>query len=117
MRSMIIHEMDSGYVRYSEQLGFKKSTSMSYAKRNAILPQFTGLNLYFNALIGETAILEMIFGWPGVGRTMFDAVFSLDYPLIFGVFIVILVIVILGNFLIDTLYGFLDPRIRAGGKR
>jgi peptide/nickel transport system permease protein len=73
--------------------------------------------LYFNALLGETAILEIIFGWPGIGRTMFDAVFSLDYTLIFGVFIVIMIIVIFGNFLIDVLYGFIDPRIRAGGKR
>ena len=76
MRSMVIHEMDSGYVRYGEQLGFRKSKLMSYAERNAILPQFTGLNLLFNALIGETAILEIIFGWPGIGKMMFDAVWS-----------------------------------------
>ena len=117
MRSMVIHEMDSGYVRYGEQLGFRKSKLMSYAERNAILPQFTGLNLLFNALIGETAILEVIFGWPGVGRMMFDAVLSNDYPLIFGGFLVVMVVVILGNFLIDILYGFIDPRIRVGRGR
>jgi peptide/nickel transport system permease protein len=114
MRSMVIHEMDSGYVRYGEQLGFRKSRLMSYAERNAILPQFTGLNLLFNALIGETAILEIIFGWPGIGRMMYDAVLSNDYPLIFGGFFIIMVVVIFGNFLIDILYGFIDPRIRTG---
>jgi peptide/nickel transport system permease protein len=117
MRSMVIHEMDSGYVRYGEQLGFRKSKLMSYAERNAILPQFTGLNLLFNALIGETAILEVIFGWPGIGRMMYDAVLSNDYPLIFGGFLVVMVVVILGNFLIDILYGFIDPRIRTGSGR
>jgi peptide/nickel transport system permease protein len=114
MRSMVIHEMDSGYVRYGEQLGFRKSKLMSYAERNAILPQFTGLNLLFSALIGETAVLEIIFGWPGIGRMMFDAVLSSDYPLIFGGFLITMVVVIIGNFLIDILYGFIDPRIRTG---
>jgi peptide/nickel transport system permease protein len=114
MRSMIIHEMDSGYVRYSEQLGFRKNKLMSYAKRNAILPQFTGINLYLNALIGETIIIEIIFGWPGIGRLMYDAVMSKDSPLILGCFLVIMVVVIFGNFLVDILYAFMDPRIRTG---
>jgi peptide/nickel transport system permease protein len=117
MRSMMIHEMDSGYVRYSEQLGFRKKKSMSYAQRNAILPQFTGINLYLNALIGETAIIEIIFGWPGIGRLMYDAVLSKNCPVIIGCFLIIMVIVILGNFLVDILYGFIDPRIRTGGGR
>ncbi|MGA3192202.1 MAG: ABC transporter permease [Candidatus Bathyarchaeia archaeon] len=117
MRSMIIHEMDSGYVRYGEQLGFTKNKLMSYAERNAILPQVTGLNLQFNALIGETAILEIIFGWPGIGKMMFDAVGADDYMLLFGGFMVLMVVAILGNFLIDILYGFIDPRIRTGRGR
>lgn len=114
MRSMVIHEMDSGYVRYSEQLGFRKKKAMSYAKRNAILPQFTGINLYLNALIGETAIIEIIFGWPGIGRLLYDSVLSKNCPVIIGCFLVIMVVVIFGNFLVDILYGFVDPRIRIG---
>jgi len=114
MRSMMIHELDSGYVRYGKQLGFREKKLMSYAKRNAILPQLTGLNLYFNALIGETAILEIIFGWPGIGKLMFDAVMNVDYPLLFGSFLVTMGVVIFGNFLIDIVYGLIDPRIRTG---
>jgi peptide/nickel transport system permease protein len=114
MRSMVIHEMDAGYVRYSDQLGFRKSKCMAYAKRNAMLPQFTGLNLYLNAIIGETVVIENVFGWPGVGRLLYDAASSRDYPLIIGVFLVILVVVVLGNFIIDILYGLVDPRIRIG---
>jgi len=114
MRSMVIYEMDSGYVRYSDQLGFRKSKSMAYAKRNAILPQFTGINLYLNALIGETTIIENIFGWPGIGRLLVDSVMTSNFPMITGCFLVIMVVVIFGNFLIDILYGFVDPRIRIG---
>jgi peptide/nickel transport system permease protein len=114
MRAMTIHEMDSGYVRYSDQLGFRKSKSMSYAQRNAILPQFTGINLYFNALIGETAVIEIIFGWPGLGKLLYDAVVSYDSATILGCFMVLMIVVIVGNFLVDILYGFVDPRIRIG---
>ncbi len=114
MRAMMIHEMDSGYVRYGRQLGFKEERLMSYSKRNAILPQLTGLNLYFNTLVGETLILEVIFGWQGIGRLLYDAVMNVDYPLLLGGFIDTIIIVILGNFLIDILYGIIDPRIRTG---
>lgn len=112
MRSMVLHEMDSGYVRYSEQLGFKKNKSISYAKRDAILHQFTGLNLYFTALVGETVILEVILGWPGIGKLMFNYILQDEYPVIQGTFLIMMIVAILGNFLIDIAHGFIDPRIR-----
>jgi peptide/nickel transport system permease protein len=117
MRSMVTHEMDSGYVRYGEQLGFKGKKLMSYAERNAMLPQFTGLNLQLNNLVGESAIIEILFGWPGVGNLLYVAVSRVDYSLMMATFLVIITIVILGNFLIDILYGFIDPRVRTGQRR
>ncbi|MFX1482058.1 MAG: ABC transporter permease [Promethearchaeota archaeon] len=114
MRSMVTHERDSGYVRYGEQLGFKKRKLMSYTQRNAILPQLTGLNMVFNGIIGQTLVIEIVFGWPGLGLLLYNAVFNYDYPLIFGCFLVIIIIIVIGNFLIDILYGFIDPRIRTG---
>jgi peptide/nickel transport system permease protein len=114
MRSMVTHEMDSDYVRYGEQLGFKKRKLMSYTQRNAILPQLTGLNMVFNGIIGQTLVIEIVFGWPGLGLLLYNAVFNYDYPLIFGCFFVIIIIIVIGNFLIDILYGFIDPRIRTG---
>jgi peptide/nickel transport system permease protein len=114
MRSMVIHEMDSGYVRYADQLGFRKKKSMAYAQRNAILPQFTGINLYFNALMGETVVIENIFGWQGLGSLLIEASYNCDYPLAIGAIIAVIVVVVLGNFIVDILYGFVDPRIRLG---
>jgi peptide/nickel transport system permease protein len=114
MRSMVTHEMDSGYVRYAEQLGFRKGKLVSYTERNAILPQFTGLNLVLSGIIGNTLIIEIVFGWPGIGLLLFNSVGTLDYPVVFGCFLVIVLIIVIGNFLIDILYGFLDPRIRTG---
>ncbi len=114
MRSMILYEMDSDYILYSEQLGFKKDSLRRYAQRNAILPQFTGFNLVFSSLIGQTMITEIVFGWPGLGLLGYKAVLNLDFPLLLGVFMITVIVVLIGNFVVDILYGFLDPRIRTG---
>ncbi|MFX1282980.1 MAG: ABC transporter permease [Promethearchaeota archaeon] len=112
MRAMTLHEIDSSYISYAGHLGFRKKTLRKYAQRNAILPQFTLLNLRLNELIGETLIVEYVFLWPGIGNLYLKAIYARDYPLIMGVTIVILIIAILGNFLIDITYGFIDPRIK-----
>jgi len=114
MRSMTLYEMDSDYILYADRLGFRRSKLRSYIQRNAILPQFTSLNLMFNSLIGETLVLENVFGWPGIGLLSYKAVFALDFPLVMGCFMVTMIVVIFGNFLIDIAYGFIDPRIRTG---
>ncbi|MFX0181618.1 MAG: ABC transporter permease [Candidatus Hodarchaeota archaeon] len=114
MRAMTLYEMDSEYLLYSQQLGFKKGLLQGYAQRNAILPQLTGLNLRLNGLIGQTLIIEAIFGWPGLGSIALNAVNAQDYPLIVGTFMITLIVVVVGNFLVDITYGFIDPRIRTG---
>jgi peptide/nickel transport system permease protein len=114
MRSMTLYELDSGYILYARQLGFRMKKLMSYARRNAILPQFTGLNVNLNNLIGMTMIIEMVFRWDGVGLLALNAIRSRDYFLILGTFLVTMVVVVIGNFLVDIAYGFLDPRIRTG---
>jgi len=114
MRSMTLYELDSGYILYARQLGFRNKKLVSYAKRNAILPQFTGLNINLNNLIGMTMIIEIVFRWDGLGSLTLDAVLARDYFMMLGTFLVTMVVVILGNFLVDLAYAFLDPRIRAG---
>lgn len=114
MRAMMLYEKNSDYILYAKQLGFRKNKLRSYAQRNAILPQFTGLNLMFNVLVGATMIIEIVFGWPGIGLLTYNAVFNVDYPLILGCFLITMVVVLIGNFLIDIAYGFIDPRIRTG---
>jgi len=114
MRSMTLYELDSGYILYAKQLGFRKKKLASYAQRNAILPQFTGLNINLNNLIGMTMIIEMVFMWDGLGLLALDAVQARDYSMMLGTFLVTMVVVILGNFLVDIAYAFLDPRIRTG---
>lgn len=114
MRSMVTYERDADYVQYGRQLGFKDKKLMAYTERNAILPQFTGLNLVFSAIIGNTMIIEIVFNYPGIGYLLYNSILDLDFPTVFGCFYVVILIVVIGNFIIDILYGFLDPRIRTG---
>ncbi|UCG01839.1 MAG: ABC transporter permease [Candidatus Heimdallarchaeota archaeon] len=116
MRAMILYEMETSYINYARHSGFRNSTLRKYSQRNAILPQFTLLNMRLNELVGETLILENVLLWPGIGALYLDSILSRDYPLVTGITIVLLVIAIIGNFLIDVSYGLLDPRIRTGSK-
>ena len=114
--ALMTYEKAEDYISYGKKLGFRDSTLRKYASRNSILPQFTGLNLRFNGLIGATFITEIIFRFPGLGYTMIDAFKKFDYALVIGTFIVIILVVVIGNYIIDMCYGILDPRIRVGGK-
>jgi peptide/nickel transport system permease protein len=119
MRAMTLYEMESDYIQYSKQLGFKKSKLRKYSVRNAILPNFTWLPVVLSGLVGQTLLVELIFGYPGLGSLAYKAVFNLDYPLIEATFISAVGIVLVGNFICDILYGILDPRIGSsyvGGK-
>ncbi len=116
MRAMTLYELDSPYLLYSKQLGFRQALIESYARRNAILPQITGLNLRFNELVGATLIVEYVFNYPGLGTLIVTSAQTQNYPLIVGSFVVIILSTVLGNFLLDILYGLIDPRIRTGSR-
>ena len=111
MRAMTVYEMESDYIQYSKQLGFRKGKMRKYAERNAILPNFTYLPMTLSALVGQTLLIEIVFGYPGLGTLVYNAIFSLDYPLIEATFVLTVGIVLVGNFVCDIMYGILDPRI------
>jgi len=112
MRAMILYEKDSEYLLYAQQLGFEEKLIRNYARRNAFLPQITGLNINLNNLIGQTLIVEAVFGWPGLGLMNIEALSGQDFPVIVGGFIITLIVVVFGNFILDITYAFIDPRIR-----
>ena len=63
-------------------------------------------------MLSGAVVIESVFGWPGLGLLMLDALFERDYPLIMGLFIIISLSVTIITFIIDILYTYLDPRIR-----
>jgi peptide/nickel transport system permease protein len=83
-----------------------------HALRNALIPIITLLGLYLPILLSGAVLVETIFGWPGMGRLIVDAIFQRDYPLIMATSFVAAAMVVLGNLLADVLYAVVDPRIR-----
>ncbi len=113
MRSMSIYELNADYVKYARFLGIKDSKIVGYVFRNAMLPQITGLAMSIGTMIGGALVAEIIFSYPGLGSTMFTAISGGDYPLISATTLIITLMVLILSFLLDILYGFIDPRVKA----
>jgi peptide/nickel transport system permease protein len=113
MRSMAIYELNADYVKYARFMGIKDRKILRYVFRNAMLPQVTGLALSIGTLVGGNLVAELIFSYPGLGTTVFAAIQGPDYPLISAITLIITVMVLSTTFIIEVLYGFIDPRIRA----
>jgi peptide/nickel transport system permease protein len=112
MRSMAIYELNADYVKYSRFMGIKDRKILGYVFRNAMLPQVTGLALAIGTMVSGALVAEIIFSYPGLGTIIMTAVLGRDYPLISAATLVITVMVLTANFLIEILYGLIDPRIK-----
>jgi peptide/nickel transport system permease protein len=113
MRSMSIYELNADYVKYSRFLGIKDKKIVGYVFRNAMLPQITGLALSIGTMVGGALVAEIVFSYPGLGTTLLAAVMGQDYPLISASTLIITIMVLVATFLIEILYGIIDPRIKA----
>lgn len=114
MRSLASNVITEDYVAYAELAGVDRSRILrSYVMRNALMPQFTGLAMSLGAIFNGAVITEKVFGYPGVGTLLIDAVYAGDYSLVLGVTTVSIVAVSLGVLVIDLLYPLLDPRVEA----
>jgi peptide/nickel transport system permease protein len=78
-----------------------------------MLPQVTGLALQIGTMIGGALVAEIIFGYPGLGTMLLRAVKEGDYPLISASTLIITIMVLITVFLLDIIYGLIDPRIKA----
>lgn len=114
MRLMVIYELGSDYANFSEYIGMKDKRIFRYVFRNSLLPQVTGLALSLGSVLGGALITEIVFNYPGTGYLLFKALTTLDYPLIQGVFVILIASVYLANFIVDFVYALIDPRIRIG---
>lgn len=113
MRSMSIYELNADYVKYARFLGIKDRKIVGYVFRNAMLPQVTGLAMSIGSMVGGALVAETIFSYPGLGMAMYNAITSSDYPVISATTLIITVMVLLASFMLDIIYAFIDPRVKA----
>jgi len=115
MRSLITTLKGEDYIMNAEAMGLKERRILwGYAFRNALLPQMTGLAISLGNIVGGALITEVIFAYPGIGWLLFNSIKSLDFPVIQGGVLIIVISVAAANFLIDVAYPLIDPRIRQG---
>ena len=112
-RNAMINVLGEDYITFAEANGLKSRTvALRYAARNAILPNLTGFGMALGGVVGGSLLVEQVFGYPGVGYLLYNAVTNQDFPLMQALFLMITLSVLLANFLVDILYGILDPRAR-----
>lgn len=112
-RSSLLEVIRQDYVRTAQAKGLPMGQIiLGHCARNAALPVLTIFGLSIGVLIGGAAITESIFAWPGIGRYAVRAIAIRDYPLIQFIVLLVAMSVVTTNFIVDVLYGVLDPRIR-----
>ncbi|RDY28239.1 ABC transporter permease [Romboutsia weinsteinii] len=113
-RSSMLDVIRQDYIRTAKAKGVnKKKVVRKHALRNALIPVITVIGLQFGNLLGGAVLTETVFSWPGVGRLIVDAIKAKDTPMVLGCLIVFAVCFSLVNLLVDILYGYIDPRIKA----
>jgi peptide/nickel transport system permease protein len=114
MRNVMITTIGEDYVVAAQAKGLPdRRVIVSYAARNAILPQLQGFGLAIGFVVSGALIMEIVFSYPGIGLLLVNAVTSNDYPLMQGIFLVITFAVLLANLIVDLIIVFVDPRARA----
>ena len=112
-RASMLEALGRDYVRTAQAKGASALRVLcAHALPNAALPVLTlvGYNLGF--VLAGSALVETVFGWPGMGRLLYDSVFARDFPVLLGIMIVVSLTVVLANLATDLLYAYFDPRIR-----
>jgi peptide/nickel transport system permease protein len=112
-RSSLLEVLNTDYIRTARAKGQREVfIVLRHGLSNALIPVVTLLGVLYGNLLAGTVLTEAIFAWPGIGRYAYRASTSQDFPAIMGVSMLIALIYVVANFVVDTLYFFIDPRIR-----
>lgn len=113
-RSSMLEVIRQDYIRTARAKGLPESTVITHhAMKNAMLPTVTAAGLQIGALLCGGVISETVFSWPGVGRFLVNSISWRDTPAVLGCVVFFVLAVSIVNMLVDVLYGFIDPRVKA----
>jgi peptide/nickel transport system permease protein len=112
-RSAVLEVLNQDYVRVARAKGLSgQQVLIKHILPNSALPIITIAGIQMAALLGGTVIIEQIFGLPGVGRYIYDAITNRDYPVVQGVTLVLATLFVTVSMLVDIMYAVVDPRLR-----
>ena len=114
----MIDVINNDYIKTAKAKGLTARVVLyKHALKNAMIPILTTIGQTFATLLSGAAVMETVFGIPGIGQLIVSSVTKRDYPVIQGIVLVISLIYIVINLVIDLLYGIIDPRMRDVSKR
>ena len=117
-RSGIVEVAHEDYVRTARAKGLGELVVLGkHVLRNALVPVVTIVGADFGSYLSGSVLTESIFGWPGLGRLIVQGILRRDFPVIQGAVLFMAVTFVFVNLIVDVSYGFIDPRIRLGGKK
>jgi peptide/nickel transport system permease protein len=112
-RAMMLEVLQQDYVRTARAKGAQeRMVVFRHALRNALIPVVSVIGFQIGALMGGSAIVEVIFGLNGVGNTLVQAIFNRDYPVVQATTLFVAAVFVMANLSVDLLYGYLDPRLK-----
>ena len=112
MRASMLETYGADLVRTARAKGLSETRiSYRHVLRNAILPILTLFGVQVGSLLGGAVVVEVVFGWPGLGRLAFEAIFERDFNLMLAILLLTTLTVVIVNVVVDLLYAWLDPRI------
>ena len=114
MRTSVVEVMGQDFNYYNRVTGLPYVKRLNHLARHSILPVITLYPVSMTRAISGLVLLEIVFNWPGIGYALVQAVLSRDFPVVQFVFFVTAAVVIISNFAVDIIYGFIDPRISVG---
>lgn len=112
VRAAMISTLDQDYIVTARAKGLHRTTIvLRHALRNACIPVLTIVGVQFGRILGGAFVIETIFNIPGLGRVAVNAVMQRDYPVILAVTVLLTAAFLLSSYLVDLLYGLVDPRL------
>ena len=113
MRSSMLEVIRQDYIRTARAKGLPEyKVVLKHALKNALLPIVSLLGLYLPFLFSGAVLVEHVFAWPGMGKTIMDAIYQRDYPTVMATTFIFAALVVVANLIADVLYAVVDPRIR-----
>ncbi len=112
VRNSFLEAINSDYIYFAKMRGLRNRRVFMHALRNALVPVVTVVGLQFGGLLGGAPITETVFGIPGMGRAMVQAIFNMDFPVLIAGTLLAALIFVITNLVVDILYAVIDPRVR-----
>jgi peptide/nickel transport system permease protein len=114
MRTSVVEVLGQDFVKFQRISGLPKTKRFRHLTKHASLPVITLYPISMTRALSGLVLLEIVFNWPGIGATLVQAVLRRDFAVVQFIFLILAIFILLGNWVVDIVYGYVDPRVTVG---